>query len=100
MRKLLLGQFAATLALSALVFAPDADAAPDIGDGPGPMADVVRRTLHNDPSVAGVRRMMRNYTGFMVIPAAAWQTILNGVVWNCPQHADSLRQYAMIYGNN
>jgi hypothetical protein len=44
--------------------------------------------------------MMRNYTGFKVIPAAAWQTILNGVVWNCPQHADSLRQYAMIYGNN
>ena len=99
MRKLLL---AATLVLSALVYAPSADADPvsAVGDGPGPMADVVCRTLDNDPSVLGVRKMMRNFTGFMMFPGVAWDTALNGVVWNCPRHADLLRQYAAFYGNH
>jgi len=91
-----------TLGLGAVVFAPDADADPvsAVGDGPGPMADVVCRTLDNDPSVAGVRRMMQNFTGFMMFPGAAWETILNGVVWNGPQHADLLKDYARFYGNH
>ena len=70
-----------------------------VGDGPGPFAATVCQKLDAAPSVQMVRWMMNNYGGMFMTRQEAWGVILNGVVWDCQQHADLLRQYASFYGN-
>ncbi|MCA2331865.1 hypothetical protein JF714_15590 [Mycobacterium avium] len=84
-------------AVGAILLGPAAPVSADLGDDT-PMADVVCNTLDNDPSVAGVRRMMVNFTGFMINRNLAWEQIVNGMAQKCPRHADLLKQYAQFYG--
>jgi len=101
-KSLALGMAGVVMALGLSAYPTTVEAHADpvsaVGDGPGPMADIVCRTLDGDPTVQGVRQMMVNYTGFMINRNLAWDTILNGVVWDCPQHADLLKDYAQFYG--
>ena len=62
--------------------------------------DTVCRTLDNFPSVYGVKRMMRNFQGMFLTQQAAWDTIVEGMASQCPEHADVVREFAMIYGGD
>jgi hypothetical protein len=61
--------------------------------------DTVCRTLDNDESVQFIRHMMRNFEGMFIPIPDAWGTIVWAVVEQCPQHAESFRNYARFYGN-
>lgn len=63
------------------------------------MYDLVCGTLNNRPSLQSVRFMMRNYTTVLFSEQNAWDTIVTGTVEQCPEHADLLRLYAVVYGD-
>lgn len=86
----------AVLAAAGLLLAPVAPAQA----APVPaMYDMVCGTLDNRPSLQSVNFMMRNYSTLLFTRQNAWDTIVNGMAEKCPQHADLLRLYAVVYGD-
>lgn len=78
----------------ACVLAPTAHTEPNTG-----MYTMVCQTLDNRPSLPAVNRMMRDYSVLLFTRQNAWDTIVGGMADQCPQYADLLRLYAVVYGD-